>query len=302
MPFISSLSKRSSWLSCDHCAKGGVRFMPSDTAVMISRLCVMQFTGSVKRKANAGWSRVRESWNGYTYGRRYRDGVRLSPAGALRAKTALEEYYDQHETGPGVFKWRHYWPIYDRHFSRFRGSEVHVLEVGVYSGGSLDIWREYFGDGAHVYGIDIDPRCQAYERPGVRVIIGDQADPEFWRRFLMEVPALDIVIDDGGHRVHQQRATLEALLPHIRPGGVYVCEDLHGSFNPFLSYIHNLSRSLHTWKGGTVTAADHEPSGFQESVDSIHLYPFVVVLEKRAEQLDRLVSERRGNEWLWLPS
>ena len=113
------------------------------------------------------------------------------------------------------------------------------------------MWREYFGERVHVYGIDIDPQCRAYERPGVRVFIGDQADPEFWRGFLMEVPTLDIVVDDGGHQAHQQRATLEALLPHLRPGGVYVCEDVHGRLNPFLDYVHNLSRSLHTfhWDG-----------------------------------------------------
>ncbi|MBO0729486.1 MAG: class I SAM-dependent methyltransferase [Acidimicrobiaceae bacterium] len=207
----------------------------------------------------------------------------------------LDEYFDRHETGPGIWKWRHYLPIYDRHFSKFRGSEVHVLEIGVYSGGSLDMWREYFGEGAHVYGVDIDQRCHMYERPGVRIFIGDQADPEFWRRFLSEVPALDVVVDDGGHNVSQQRATVEAVLPHIRPGGVYVCEDLHTPDNPFLSYLHNLSRNLNThWP---VSAGD-QPSEFQQSVDSIHLYPFVVVVEKREQRLERLVSERHGTEWL----
>jgi len=252
---------------------------------------------SARRKANTARKLARESWLGYRYGRRWHDGLRPSPGEAPSAKTPLEEYFDRHQTGPGVWKWQHYFPIYDRHFSKFRGREVHVLEVGVYSGGSLDMWRDYFGEGAHVYGVDIDERCRAYERPGVRVFIGDQSDPDFWRRFLEEVPMLDIVIDDGGHQVYQQRPTLEALLPYIRPGGVYVCEDVHGRFNPFLDYVHNLSRSLHTWQGTSVVHGD-EPTDFQLAVDSIHLYPFVVVVEKRAEPLKRLAAELHGTEWL----
>lgn len=238
---------------------------------------------------------ARESWSGYQYGRRWRDEV--PPPTEPAEKTALQEYFDRHETGPGIWKWEHYFPIYDRHLSKFRGRDVHVLEVGIYGGGSLDMWREYFGKGVHVYGVDIDERCRAYERPGVRVFIGDQADPEFWKRFLSEVPKLDVVIDDGGHEVHQQRATLEALLPNIRPGGVYVCEDVHGLANPFLDYVHNMSRSLHTWRGGSLVLGD-QPTEFQQSVDSVHLYPFVVVIEKRADRLERLVAERHGSDWL----
>ena len=44
-----------------------------------------------------------------------------------------------------VWKWKHYCDVYHRHFSKFVGREVHVLEVGIYSGGSLQMWREYFG-------------------------------------------------------------------------------------------------------------------------------------------------------------
>lgn len=242
------------------------------------------------------WSMARESWLGYRYGRRWRNEVPPSPGGAPPVKTVLEEYFDRHETGPGLWKWRHYFPIYDRHLSKFRGREVHVLEIGVYSGGSLRMWRDYLGEGVHVYGVDIADECRVYEGPGVRVFIGDQADPGFWRWLLAQVPLVDIVIDDGGHQVSQQRPTLEALLPHIRPGGLYLCEDVHGSFNPFLDYVHNLSRSLHAFQGTEVDAG-LQPTEFQRAVDSVHLYPFVVVVEKREEPLEQLVAERHGTEW-----
>jgi hypothetical protein len=59
----------------------------------------------------------------------------------------------------------------------------------------------------------------------IKIFIGDEEDRKFWRRFKAEVPAVDIVIDDGGHQTQQQVVTLEELLPHLRPGGVYICED-----------------------------------------------------------------------------
>ncbi len=54
---------------------------------------------------------------------------------------SLREFFDRNTQGPGIWKWNHYFDIYDRHFRQFRGQEVHVLEIGVYSGGSLNMWQ-----------------------------------------------------------------------------------------------------------------------------------------------------------------
>src|SRR5580692_5380159 len=61
----------------------------------------------------------------------------------------LGAYFDAHASGPGLWKWRHYFPIYERHFAPFVGRQPHVVEIGIYSGGSLPMWLDYFGDGAH---------------------------------------------------------------------------------------------------------------------------------------------------------
>src|SRR3974390_3553832 len=61
--------------------------------------------------------------------------------------TSLQAYFNSYENGPGIHKWLHYFDIYERHFKRFVGREVHVLEIGVESGGSLRMWRGYFGHG-----------------------------------------------------------------------------------------------------------------------------------------------------------
>jgi hypothetical protein len=125
---------------------------------------------------------------------------------------ALREFFENRKAGRGIWKWNHYFDIYDRHFHRFRGKKAHILEIGVYSGGSLEMWREYFGPKAIIYGVDIEPDCRAYESNGIKIFIGDQADRLFWREFRRQVPNLDIVIDDGGHQSEQQIVSVEELL------------------------------------------------------------------------------------------
>jgi len=236
---------------------------------------------------------LKQSRRGFLYGRDFSDDDLPSETSAAGG---LENYFDEHLTGPGLWKWRHYFPIYEKHFEKFRGQEVHIVEIGIFSGGSLRMWREYFGEQVHIYGVDIEPSCKAYESPGTRVFVGDQSDPTFWKKFIREVPAVDIVIDDGGHQAFQQIPTLEALLPHVRPGGVYLCEDVQGQFNDFHDYVSGLSRNLNAMGRGNPDVSVR-PSEFQKAIESIHFYPFVTVIEKRSSQLKDLVAPKHGTEW-----
>jgi cephalosporin hydroxylase len=231
-----------------------------------------------------------------------RDGYRF--ACSLQAPTAgvslgeptnnaLTAYFEEHTEGPGLWKWRHYFDIYDRHFSKFVGREVHVVEIGIYSGGSLAMWRHYFGDGARIYGVDIEDACRAYEAQDVRVFIGDQGDPDFWRQFLREVPRIDIVVDDGGHHPKQQITTLKALLPRMAPGGVFLCEDIHGAAHDFHAFMDGFTRPLSVVPPFVRTA----PSALQQHVSSVHRYPLVMVIEKPDLPVADFEAPRHGTEW-----
>jgi hypothetical protein len=215
----------------------------------------------------------------------------------------LLSYFDAYREGPGIFKWRHYFDLYHRYFASFVGREVHIMEVGIYSGGSLKMWKNYFGPLCRVYGVDIEPDCLTYKDERTEIFIGDQADPSFWAKVKREAPRVDILIDDGGHEPEQQRVTLEEMLPHLSPGGVFVCEDihdLHGDLNPFGAYVHGLASNLNAAKSAPVTmenAIAFTPSAFQRMVHSIHLYPFVAVIEKRSKPLNELVCQKHGTQW-----
>lgn len=220
------------------------------------------------------------------------------------APNDLRAFFDGRMTGRGIWKWLHYFEIYERYFNRYRGAEVHILEIGIYSGGSLDMWRHYFGPRARIYGVDIEPACRAYDNEQTRIFIGDQADRSFWRDFRAAVPRLDIVIDDGGHQPEQQAVTLEELLPHLQPAGTYLCEDIHGAFNQFTCFAHGLAQKLNEWapmppgygdprKPPILVAA----SAFQAAVAAVHFHPFVTVIERNSVPVVEFSCPKHGTEW-----
>jgi hypothetical protein len=201
----------------------------------------------------------------------------------------LQAYF---ERNPGrlIHKWLHYFDIYERHLAHLRGKEVHVMEVGVFHGGSLQMWKEYFGPRASIYGVDMDPRCREYEEERVKIFTGDQADRGFLRSLAAAVPRLDVLIDDGGHRMDQQIATFEELFPHVADNGVYLCEDVHTSYlakfggglrheGTFVEYSKRLIDQLHAWF--TAEPERFQVDDFTLSAQSIHFYTGVVVIEKR---------------------
>lgn len=232
-------------------------------------------------------------WQGRKWSQRVSFSV-FANSMSKNTKSDLEMYFDNNLEGPGIWKWRHYFPIYERHFSRFRGRPVRILEIGIYSGGSLGMWQNYFGPDCQIIGMDIEPACRAYASKNIQVEIGDQADRKFWQQFREKVPPVDIIIDDGGHLPMQQRVTLEELLGHLNPGGVYLCEDITGSNNPFSLYIDGISQSINAvnWRSKSVRA-----NAFQSRIASIARYPFVCVIEVNDGAVDEFVAPKHGTEW-----
>ncbi len=253
-----------------------------------------------KSKSYRALKTIRESLRGAAFARSWQDSYAAGPEQrhpTLVPQSPLETYFDSVVEGPGIWKWRHYFDIYHRHFQRFVGSEVHIAEVGIYSGGSLEMWKAYFGSGCMVYGVDIEPACKIYEGERTRIFIGDQRDRSFWKNFRDKVPVLDIVVDDGGHLWEQQIVTLEETLPYLRPGGVYLCEDITGISNRFSGYVHALCSALNTFSLTSSEEAEVTPSAFQRSIGSIHHYPFVTVIEKASPPRDRLIAPKHGTKW-----
>lgn len=201
----------------------------------------------------------------------------------------LEKHFEQN-TGKLIHKWRHYFEIYDRHFSRFRGAEVNIVEFGVSHGGSLQMWKDYFGPKCRIYGVDIDPHCKQFEEERVEIFIGDQENREFLRSLAAKVPKIDILIDDGGHKMAQQINTFEELFYRVDERGVYLCEDMHTSYWPkwggryrkpdtFVEYSKDFIDYINAWHSMEKDKLD--VSDFTRQVHSLHYYDSILVIEKR---------------------
>lgn len=199
------------------------------------------------------------------------------------AANPLVEWWDLHREGLNTVKMANYFDVYHRHLHHFRGRPTHILEVGVASGGSLQMWKAYFGPQLRLTAVDCCPFSGMrgeLEDHRTSIWIGDQADPDFWRELVQSVPPPDIVVDDGGHIGSMQLAMFQSLWPHVAPGGVYIVEDI------FLAYTQAGNRH---WIERLRDLIDEMQTGHTEdeplkesvgSIRSITMYRYCSVIEK----------------------
>ena len=189
-----------------------------------------------------------------------------------------------------IDKWVHYFQVYEKWFAPYRGKEIVFVEVGVQNGGSIQMWRNYFGNDAKIVGVDINERCKQFEdaEQNIFVEIGSQADPSFWAMFREKYPHVDILLDDGGHEMNQQLVTFREMFPHIKDGGLYMCEDCHTSYwdewggglkksDTFIEFTKNLIDELNAFHtNGTLP-----PNYNTLNMGGIHFYDSIVIVEKK---------------------
>jgi hypothetical protein len=193
----------------------------------------------------------------------------------------------QTNDGKLIHKWAHYFPIYERHLSGWRNKTITVLEIGVFKGGSLQMWSRFFGPLATIVGIDLDPSCKAYEGDGIHVRIGDQSDPSFLKSVIEEFGAPDIVLDDGSHQMDHILKSFEYLYTKLPKNGIYIIEDLHtayweeygGGVNKPESFI-NISKTFIDGLNADHSRGVIQPDFITRNTFGISFYDSVVVFER----------------------
>lgn len=206
-----------------------------------------------------------------------------------------------------IHKWKHYFPIYERHFKEFVNKPVTFIEIGCGLGGSLQMWKRYFGPHARIVGIDISVECKKFEEDQVQVYIGPQQDSQFLQAVLDEIGTPDIVLDDGSHKMSHITATFKFLYPRMLKNGVYIVEDLHTAYwdeyegglrkpSTFIELCKNLIDELN---------ADHSrgaltPTEFTRTTMGIHFYDSMAVFE-RGEYTKKVDPQTGGtvNKLVW---
>lgn len=189
-----------------------------------------------------------------------------------------------------LHKWLHYFDIYEKHFERFRGKQPTILEIGIFGGGSLAMWKEYFGEGCRIAGLDINEECKQHEAPGIEIFIGSQDDEKILSQIVDKYGAFDVIIDDGSHVMSHMRKTFEFLYPRMSPTGVYLVEDTHTCYWPayggghkkpdsFMEFTKDKLDELNAVHSkGAVAVSD-----FTKSTQSISVYDSINVFERRPQ-------------------
>ena len=206
----------------------------------------------------------------------------------MKNSNPLEKYF-YNNNDKLIHKWLHYFDIYHSHFSKYRNKKVTILEFGVFHGGSLQMWKKYFGKKARIIGVDINPKCKDLTEKQIEIYIGDQENRAFLRKLAKEIGEVDIVIEDGGHTMKQQINTFEEIYPIVKKGGIFLIEDLHTSYwaeygggykkkDSFIEYSKDLIDKIHAWH----TPDNKKPmiDDMTTSVKAMHVYDSIIVFDK----------------------
>eukprot|EP00928_Gymnodinium_smaydae_P083515 TRINITY_DN66759_c0_g1_i1.p1 TRINITY_DN66759_c0_g1~~TRINITY_DN66759_c0_g1_i1.p1 ORF type:complete len:466 (-),score=44.49 TRINITY_DN66759_c0_g1_i1:279-1478(-) len=246
-----------------------------------------------------------------------------------KTECGFKKFFDNHLEGPGIHKWESYFPVYEEHFLRYCSSRepMRMMEIGIQSGGSLLMWRHSFGANLKLLlGVDVNPATREWERFGanVKVEIGSQANVSFLRGLRRSYPeGFDVILDDASHAPLHQFVTFVNLWPIIRPGGVYMIEDIVGD-SPFWKWIlHGHVFRKNQWAGLVESGATGRPNAMnyggrlshfprlkeccnvsfptsqvQAEIDSIKIYPYILAITKRRRPLEYMSAPKHGTQWI----
>ena len=192
-------------------------------------------------------------------------------------------------------KWSGYFEIYEELFRPFKNKNITFVEIGVKNGGSLEIWKKYFGKQSRIIGIDINPKCQIFEKDGYEIFIGNQSSPEFWNFFFKKVGKVDIILDDGGHTNIDQITTTINTVSKIKNNGLLVIEDIHTSYSK--EYNSSIKYSFINYTKKLIDEINlNSNSFFRKHVYSINFFEKIVAFKINRLKCKFNVSIQNGKK------
>ena len=119
--------------------------------------------------------------------------------------------------------------IYQDLFEEDRDSMQRFFEIGILNGVSHLMWREYFPN-AEIFGIDLRDYSEQSKGSGIHTFVADQSNRSDLEACIDTFGGdFDVILDDGGHAMDHQQVSLGYLFQYVKPGGVFIIEDIHTS-------------------------------------------------------------------------
>ena len=196
----------------------------------------------------------------------------------------------------------HFLKIYENYFSPLKNKKINILEIGVYEGKSLMIWKSYFPN-ANIVGIDIQSYNFQIER--IKTFVGDQTDLKFLSGLLKKYRNFDVIIDDGSHISKDIIKSFIFLFDFLVDGGLYVVEDLQTSYFPRYGGSRiNLKKnntSINFFKSlidsGNYEKNDrpfYKKNKFDGNIKFVHFYQNLMILKKGKTHLLQYKNSKNG--------
>lgn len=174
------------------------------------------------------------------------------------------------ETSTDKAHFHNFTPVYERFLFDKRDAVKKILEIGVFHGSSIQMWERYFPN-AKILGLDITSVYFNERTFGDRVALtlcdatNDGQLTSVMASYSFEPGTVDFIIEDGSHLVSHQVKTLGLAWKYVKPGGLYVLEDMHTSV-PLL-----IGRHAHIpHDGGYIDAS---PTTDQRILGTMYGYP-----------------------------
>jgi hypothetical protein len=228
---------------------------------------------------------------------------------------SLASLYAQHQ-GKVSDKWSSYLTLYETELKQVRHTVRSILEIGVQNGGSLEIWAKYFPAAESIVGCDVNSKCAnlVYTDPRIHIVVGDATQSAVCEQVASFVDGFDLIVEDGSHIPREVILAFLRYWPHVKPGGIFIAEDLHCDYFPsheggiarrdianrfFSELVHLLN--LEHWVGATAISAllrEFAPTdvvdqaGLATSIASISFHNSIAIIRKVAQPTDGLLGAR----------
>ena len=201
--------------------------------------------------------------------------------------TAIRECISNYKSGAGRLINKHlsYISAYEHLLSPFKDRDVILAEIGISHGGSLQMWKEYLGHKAQIYGLDSAEHV-FYEEDQIKCFYMNQSKLETIQSIAKLIPKIDILVDDGSHVSLDQIQTFNTLFPNLSEDGLYFVEDTHTSYRElygggylkpgtFIEFCKSLVGSLNRQETEEIPFTH-----LTDRIRSVSFYPSLVVIRK----------------------
>lgn len=130
---------------------------------------------------------------------------------------------------------------YVESFKSYKKTANLLLEIGVNQGQSLEMWNEYF-DQAKIVGVDVADTGYVPTSTNIEFRLGKAQKQDTY----INLNNIDIIIDDGSHKLNHQIQTFNILFPKLNTNGVYVIEDVQDIENSITKF-KSLNKNVHIY-------------------------------------------------------